>query len=111
MVVRMARGFARLEFPSTYTMVRDSLHKYRMKRAYSKNGFHQEASHSPVVHVGWIGLTFHGWRPTQSFSSVSRPFLHGTTSFSPQGRCMRSIRQCKWFAELLSKDKAKASSY
>jgi hypothetical protein len=25
MVVRMARGFARLEFPSTYTMLRDSL--------------------------------------------------------------------------------------
>ena len=27
MVVRMARGFARLEFPSTYTMLRDSLHQ------------------------------------------------------------------------------------
>jgi len=25
MVVRMARGFASLEFPSTYTMLRDSL--------------------------------------------------------------------------------------
>ena len=25
MVVRMARGFVRLEFPSTYTMLRDSL--------------------------------------------------------------------------------------
>ena len=28
MVVRMARGFARLEFPSMYTMLRDSLLLY-----------------------------------------------------------------------------------
>src|SRR5260370_40959968 len=74
-------------------------HKYRMKRASSKNGFHQEASHSPVVHVGWIGLTFHGGSPTQRFSSVSRPFLHRPPSFSPQGGSTRSLRHCKWVAE------------
>jgi hypothetical protein len=33
MVVRMARGFASLEFPSTYTMLRDSLVRYGLNIA------------------------------------------------------------------------------
>jgi hypothetical protein len=32
MVVRMARGFASLEFPSTYTMLRDSLFVHYAKK-------------------------------------------------------------------------------
>ena len=32
MIARMARGFARLEFPSTYTMLRDSLDLYTFFR-------------------------------------------------------------------------------
>ena len=34
MVVRMARGFASLEFPSTYTMSRDSLTRYPKRRVH-----------------------------------------------------------------------------
>jgi len=44
MVVRMARGFARLEFPSTYTMLRDSLvlPQWEQAQAHMVAGMGQE---------------------------------------------------------------------
>ena len=44
MVVRMARGFARLEFPSTYTMLRDSLvlPQWEQAQAHMISGMGQE---------------------------------------------------------------------
>src|SRR5579864_5196408 len=46
MVVRMARGFARLEFPSTYTMLRDSLELMCGKR--TSNRATRSQSHSTM---------------------------------------------------------------